>query len=106
MKRTIISKIEIILFPFFQSIKCEICEGITKGIKILPRSDYRTRLKYLLNSEPPGAYITTRENLRIAIGFDPLSFYLAMNEKSNLFNDYLALAVRKNSSYKIIFDEL
>ena len=59
-----------------------------------------------MTTEPPGAYITTRDSMQIIIEFDPLAFYVAKDESAHFFNDYIALAVRKNSPYKNVLDEL
>ena len=63
-------------------------------------------MKELLTTDPPGAYITTSDAIRMVIKFDPLAFYVAMDETAQFFVDYMALAINKDSPFKEVLDEL
>ena len=88
-----------------KSAKCEICDGISGSVKEVKFPSLPLSLRFILEAEPPGAYIVSRESIKFHIEFDPLAFYVAMDESSQLFTDYLALAIPKMSPFKNIFDK-
>ena len=69
-------------------------------------TDNNEIMKELLTTEPPGAYITTQDTIRLIIGFDPLSYYVPMGEQAHLFYDYISLGVTKNSESKEYLDQM
>ena len=64
------------------------------------------RFEKIIESKPPGAYIASVETIKMAIQNNPLAYYVALEQSSQLFNDYIALAVQKNWPFRGILDKL
>ena len=60
----------------------------------------------MLSFEPPGAYITSKDEIGFYIQYDPLAFYVSNGEASQLFVDNIALAVQKDFPLKNVFNKL
>ena len=60
----------------------------------------------MLTLDPPGAHLTSRDEIGFYIQYDPLAFYVSNGEASQLFVDNIAIAVQKDSPLKNVFDKL
>ena len=71
-------------------MNCEICDQISKWVQYLKGKDLISRKNELLTLYPPGAYIADLDSLRLSIKYDPMSFYVTMDESTHIFNAGLA----------------
>ena len=87
-------------------MKCQICDGIKDSVKLLDKRELKDSIESILEVSPPGAYITTQESSQMAVLFDPLAFYIGLDEGTHLFYDQIAIALRKNFELKSVFNKL